>query len=659
MSTAQKALERRPPDYERGLPAAEETEKLLFGLVLLGALGFGELAAQLRFDDFMTERHQRIFRAMQHMHESRTPIDPATLAEELKRRQQLSGCGNMTYLASLTAGTPAVPHADAYMKIVRDAAIQRAAIHAADAIGKRFLNRDADTDELLASGIAALQSLQSRNGYHPEWPEALPIGSELPPVQPFELEMLPESLRAFVEDIAERMQVPLDYPAACIMLAMAGAVNRRARIQPKAEDSAWVVIPNLWGGLIAPPGFLKSPVLQSVSAPLYAQEKVWRMEWETDRENYQTAKESMDIRVSAWKEQAKASLKRGAPGIMPARPETSIMAPTPKRLIACDSTFEKLHELMRDNPAGLFVIRDELTGWWAELDRDGREGERGFFLSSWNGDTSFNVDRIGRGSIHVPACCLSMIGGITPGRLRSYLIDAMQDGPSNDGLIQRFQVMVWPDPPRAWRYVDRPPAKNQIVAGMFERISRWDSDTPAGFRFNGDSQAFFVDWLGDLEYKIRSDEFHPALISHLGKYRKLMPALSLLLAASDQLLTQGQLYDPPIVCLHNAEQAARWCAYLESHARRIYACVVSPQMQAAADLGAKLKARAVGADGTFAVRDVYRHCWSRLDTPERVLSALSVLEDAGWVRAVRNDPQPGRPPHLYLVNPRLHCEVKK
>ena len=41
MSTAQKALERRPPDYERGLPAAEETEKLLFGLVLLGALGFG------------------------------------------------------------------------------------------------------------------------------------------------------------------------------------------------------------------------------------------------------------------------------------------------------------------------------------------------------------------------------------------------------------------------------------------------------------------------------------------------------------------------------------------------------------------------------------------------------------------------------------------
>ena len=88
------------------------------------------------------------------------------------------------------------------------------------------------------------------------------------------------------------------------------------------------------------------------------------------------------------------------------------------------------------------MIRNELTGWWAELDREGRQGERGFFLSAWNGDTPFTVDRVGRGSIHVTACCVSMIGGITPGRLRSYLVDALQDGPSNDGLVQRFQVLV-------------------------------------------------------------------------------------------------------------------------------------------------------------------------------------------------------------------------
>ena len=50
-----------------------------------------------------------------------------------------------------------------------------------------------------------------------------------------------------------RMQVPMDYPAAVMVLCLAGAVNRRARIQPKANDSGWLIVPNLWGGIIAPP----------------------------------------------------------------------------------------------------------------------------------------------------------------------------------------------------------------------------------------------------------------------------------------------------------------------------------------------------------------------------------------------------------------------
>ena len=48
-------------------------------------------------------------------------------------------------------------------------------------------------------------------------------------------------------DISERMQVPLDYPAAFAVLALAGVVGRRAVIQPKARDSSWRIAPNLWG----------------------------------------------------------------------------------------------------------------------------------------------------------------------------------------------------------------------------------------------------------------------------------------------------------------------------------------------------------------------------------------------------------------------------
>ena len=71
-----------------------------------------------------------------------------------------------------------------------------------------------------------------------------------------------------VRDVSERMQVPMDYPAVILVLCLAGAVNRRATIQPKANDTGWVVVPNLWGGIIAAPGFMKSPVIQACTRPL-------------------------------------------------------------------------------------------------------------------------------------------------------------------------------------------------------------------------------------------------------------------------------------------------------------------------------------------------------------------------------------------------------
>jgi putative DNA primase/helicase len=479
-----------------------------------------------------------------------------------------------------------------------------------------------------------------------DWPEPSPIGPGLPPVMPFRASMLPEAFRGAVEDVAERMQVPLDFPAAGAVLCLAGAVNRRARIQPKARDSTWVVVPNLWGGIVAPPGFMKSPVLHAITAPLRDIEHVWRAEYEAEMQEYESEKETADLRLAAWKEASKQAYK--GKRTAPIRPDISMPEPTLRRLIVGDATFEKLHEIMAENPAGLLVVRDELTGWWAQLDRAGREGERAFSLQAWNGDTGHTIDRIGRGSVFVPACCMSMVGGITPGRLRSYLVDALKDGPSNDGLIQRFQILVWPDATPEWRYIDRLPAPNRM-GDVFRRLTSLDPDMAPVLTFTNIAQAYFEEWLGALEARIRRDDLHPALISHMAKMRKTMPALCGLLTLAD-----GQ--EGPID-LDHTKMAADWCEYLESHARRVYACVVSPRMKAAADLAAKLQkgSVSVGEDGAIARRDIYRHGWTGLDTPDSAGEALEILRDAGWVRQQPSTPGPsgGRPPDRWLVNPKI------
>ena len=132
-----------------------------------------------------------------------------------------------------------------------------------------------------------------------EWPEPLPIQSELPPVDAFSEDLLPVSLRSLVADVSERMQVPLDYPAVVMVLSLAGAVNRRATIQPKANDPSWVVVPNPWGGLIAPHGFMKSPVIQAATRPLNRIQADWRREYEASVAQHARAIEEWELARSA------------------------------------------------------------------------------------------------------------------------------------------------------------------------------------------------------------------------------------------------------------------------------------------------------------------------------------------------------------------------
>jgi hypothetical protein len=199
----------------------------------------------------------------------------------------------------------------------------------------------------------------------------------------------------------------------------------------------------------------------------------------------------------------------------------------------------------------------------AGLERQGREQERTFYLEAWAGDSSFTMDRIARGKIHAEYCGVSLFGGIQPSVLRSYLADALGDGRTNDGLMQRFQMLIWPDFPSRYSYVDL--AENraafQCAETVYRRLSEIDAGNPLLLKFATDAQELFIEWLTDLETRIRMDDTSPVMQAHLSKFRSLMPTLALLFTIADDSA-------PTVVDLKYAKQAAAWCEYLEAHAGR-------------------------------------------------------------------------------------------
>ncbi len=521
--------------------------------------------------------------------------------------------------------------------------------------------------------VQSIRASLERNGVAPnssgqniEWsdPQVLPsLDVEVPAI---DLKLIPTPLRKFVQDISERLQVPPDYPAAALMAAVGSVIGRQCSIRPKQFDD-WTVLPNLWAVLIGRPSLHKTPALQEALRPLHKLVDGEHSSFVEHKVDAELEADALDAKIQDLKKRIKEAQLDGADfaelrteliAIQQNRDSLRIKS---KRFVTNDATVEKLTELIESNPNGLTIIRDEVCGFLKNMDKPGREGDREFFLEAWGGTGSFHTDRIGRGSKFVKGIRLSIIGTTQPGKLNEYIQDAIRGGTGDDGLIQRFQLAVFPQPSKLWTNVDRKPDLNarETANNIFRRLTDLESETFGVadidssseipfVRFNPEAQELFNDWLGKLELRLRSGQIlSPTLEAHLGKYRSLVPSLALIDFLVE--LVEGRTLENSVP-RYSVKRAIGWAEFLEAHAAKIYSAAVQPEIHAAHALGEKLK-RGKIKDGS-SVREIYRHHWSLLDTSLKVDSALAVLEEANWVKVVEV-PTGGAPKEIVRINPSL------
>jgi hypothetical protein len=489
------------------------------------------------------------------------------------------------------------------------------------------------------------------------WATAESLGRTRSPVAPFDPQFLPLSFRPLITDISYRMQIPAEMAAAAILCGLAGCVNRRAFIRPKRRDKSWRVWLNLWGLVVINPGWMKSPVLNQVLAPVIAIEAAWRKSYEEDMKLHCRALKEQELRQEHWESEYKRAL-RAHKTDLPEQPEETVKKPVRKQLYFNDCTHEKLQMILAENPAGLLMIRDEMSGWLAQLDKPGREGERAFMLTSWNGEGSHDIGRVGRDMVFCKNPCISSIGAIQPDPIRRLLQEIADGDRPSDGLIPREQIMVWPDVPTSYEFVDEAAseAAEMMVAKIVNRLVEIDCESPIELRFSDDAQPVFNDWITKLENRIRKPRLGAALIEHISKYKSLVPTIAALYELAD--LAAAQEFIPAFVTVSRAhlEQAIALCVFLESHAARVYSCITSPEMFAAREIAAHIKAGDLPPKDKnyFAARDVYINNWSGLANSSTVNAGLNELANFNWIRKFKvSNPRGGRTAELWEINPVL------
>lgn len=487
------------------------------------------------------------------------------------------------------------------------------------------------------------------------WPKPLPIVSNLPPVARFSADLLPDALRRYVFDVAERQQSPADFVAVALLCGLSAVVGNKLRVRPKQHDD-WTITPNLWGALVGPPSAMKSPAMQAALAPAFMLQDEMRELWErqcaTIAEDAALAELSAKVSKSQAAKAMKAGDREAARKLMKEADDDADEMPPCPRLIVNDATVEKLGELLNENRNGLLLIRDELPGFLARMEDQENQGERAFYLESFNGDGSFTFDRIGRGTVRIEVCTVSIIGGVQPSRIIPLVRGAIS-GASNDGLLQRLQMTVWPDSSSSWKWVDRSPDAAARIS--LDRIFRDIRDLPGNeggepkiMRFEPAAQDAFREWMEAIQIEARSKTLPSALESHILKMPKSVASLALIF---DLIEGDGDdlVGDTAIL------RALGWADYLRTHANRLYAAG-----QTMAEEGARLVVeRRAQLPDLFTARDVHRKQWSGLTDRDAVASAIEILTATYHCRERSvTHPGAGRPTSAFDWNPRLTSQER-
>jgi hypothetical protein len=484
----------------------------------------------------------------------------------------------------------------------------------------------------------------------PGWPAPQPIKSTLPPVEPFIPELLPDGIRDYVMDVADRQQAPADFAAVTALCGIAAVVGNRVRIRPKQNDD-WEVVPNLWGAIVGRPSAMKSPAMQAALGPIYAITDDLREKWEEEIKSAEIDDALSGLDAKDAKKKAEKALKggdrAGARDILAALVDGDDAEPPCPRIVVNDITMEKLGELLNENPRGLLLVRDELPGFLARMEREEFQSERAFYLEAFNGDGQFTYDRIGRGTVHIENCTLSIIGGVQPSRIAPIVRGAMT-GASNDGLVQRLQLAVWPDDLGSWKWVDRKP--DMLARLTYEKVFRdlydvpmGDTDKPAVLQFSTESQELFRQWMTEIQTEARSGSLSSTMESHILKMPKTVASLALLFELIDG--GRSEVNETAM------RRALGWADYLRSHANRLYA-----SGQTVAEDGARLIIeRRRQLPEYFTARDVYKKDWAGLGDRDIVAAAIEMLISTNHCREVVGRPVPvgGRPTTAYCWNPAL------
>lgn len=161
--TTRKAAAPIDPTLGHLQPQALEVEKVVLGALMIDKDAFSVVAETLRPETFYEPSHQKIFKAIQALNMSETPVDILTVTNELQREGTIDDVGGPTYVVDLASRVASSAHIENHAKILIQKFLARQLISFASIIETKAFDATVDVEELMQEAEGSLFEISQRN----------------------------------------------------------------------------------------------------------------------------------------------------------------------------------------------------------------------------------------------------------------------------------------------------------------------------------------------------------------------------------------------------------------------------------------------------------------------------------------------------------------
>jgi hypothetical protein len=231
----------------------------------------------------------------------------------------------------------------------------------------------------------------------------------------FPLEIYPESIQNYIMQCSNTLDSSIDYMGCSVLWLISISIGNSMQIEVKR---GWTEIATVWLAIVGKAGIGKTPSISNIIFPL---EKINNKEISNYIKDFEKFEHFSGL---SKKEQEEY-------------PE--VKKPIKKQFIANDITIEALVDLHQQSDNSVGVFKDELAGWFKDMNKYKPGSDLEFWLSSWSGK-AVNLNRLTRAGSYVAHPLIPVLGGIQPSIFNSFYTEDNKD----NGFMDRM-LLSYPD----------------------------------------------------------------------------------------------------------------------------------------------------------------------------------------------------------------------